>query len=92
MLELTTIIISPQYRKKNMQSFKKFIDTNIGVSDEEWGLLEKTIRTNHYKKGEIISFKDDIWTDVIYINSGLIRSYIINGERKINCVNPPLLV
>lgn len=65
-----------------MQTFKEFIDTNIGVSDEEWGLLETSIRTNHYKKGEIISFKDDIWTDIIYINSGLIRSYIINENGK----------
>jgi len=27
-------------------------------------------------------FKDNIWTDFIYINSGIIRSYIINEEGK----------
>jgi CRP-like cAMP-binding protein len=65
-----------------MQTFKDFIDTQIGVNDEEWGLLESTIKINHYKKGEKINFKDDIWTDIIYINSGLIRSYIITDNGK----------
>ncbi len=65
-----------------MQTFREFIDTKIGISDEEWRLLEASIRIKHYKKGEEISFKDDIWTDIIYINSGLIRSYIINVNGK----------
>ncbi len=65
-----------------MQTFREFIDTKIGISDEEWGLLESSMKINHYKKGEMISLKDDIWTDIIYINSGLIRSYIINDNGK----------
>ncbi len=65
-----------------MQTFREFVDTKIGISDEEWGLLEASMKINHYKKGEIISFKDNIWTDIIYINSGLIRSYIINDNGK----------
>jgi len=65
-----------------MQTFREFVDTKIGISDEEWGLLESSMKINHYKKGEMISFKDNIWTDIIYINSGLIRSYIINDKGK----------
>ena len=65
-----------------MQTFREFVDTKIGISDEEWELLESSMKINHYKKGEIISFKDNIWTDIIYINSGLIRSYIINDKGK----------
>lgn len=65
-----------------MRSFKDFINTNIGVSDEEWALLETSIRIEHFKKGDQIYFKDDIWTDIMYINSGLMRSFIINDKGK----------
>jgi len=65
-----------------MQSFETFISKNIGVSQEEWAQLETTLQTKTYKKGEMISFKDDIWTSAMYINSGMIRSYIINDHGK----------
>jgi len=65
-----------------MQTLREFVDTKIGVNDEEWGLLKPSIKTKHYKKGEKINFKDNIWTDIIYINSGLIRSYIITDTGK----------
>jgi len=65
-----------------MQSFKTFISENIGVSQEEWKQLERTLKTKTYKKGEMISFKDDIWTSAMYINSGMVRSYIINDHGK----------
>ena len=65
-----------------MRSFKTFISENIGVSQEEWTQLDKTLETKKYKKGEMISFKDDIWTSAMYINYGIIRSYIINDHGK----------
>jgi CRP-like cAMP-binding protein len=63
-------------------TFKNFIAYNIGVTDDEWRLLEERLETRTYKKGEMISFKDDIWKDVMYINHGMVRSYIINDEGK----------
>ena len=65
-----------------MQKVKDFIFKNIGISSEEWKLLEKFMKIKHYKKGDLITFKNDIWTDVLFINSGLIRSYIINNKGK----------
>ena len=65
-----------------MLTFKNFIAYNIGVTDDEWRLLEERLETRTYKKGEMISFKDDIWKDVMYINHGMVRSYIINDEGK----------
>jgi CRP-like cAMP-binding protein len=65
-----------------MLSFRDFIDTKIGISSEEWRRLEESIWVKHYKKGEMISFKDNIWSDIIFINSGMIRSYIINDSGK----------
>jgi len=65
-----------------MIAFKTFICSKTGISDEMWNLLEEGIETRCFKKGERIIFKDDIWTEVMYINSGLIRSYIINDNGK----------
>ena len=65
-----------------MLTFKNFIAYNIGVTDDEWRLLEKKLEIRKYKKGEMISFRDDVWTDVMYINYGMVRSYIINDEGK----------
>jgi CRP-like cAMP-binding protein len=67
---------------RNMQEFKTFINTKIGITDTEWEVLENTIEVRHYKKGEIIDFPNDIWTEIMYINYGLIRSYIINDAGK----------
>jgi CRP-like cAMP-binding protein len=65
-----------------MLPFRDFINNNIGVSDAEWQMLEQTLIVKQYKKGEIISFKNDIWTSVMYINSGIVRSYIMNEQGK----------
>jgi CRP-like cAMP-binding protein len=65
-----------------MLSFQDFINHNIGVTKDEWRLLEERLEIRHYKKGERISFKDEIWNEVMYINYGMVRSYIINDEGK----------
>jgi len=65
-----------------MQTLRDFIEKQVDISDETWELLNASIQVHHYKKGDIIYFKDNIWTDFIYINSGMIRSYIINEEGK----------
>jgi CRP-like cAMP-binding protein len=65
-----------------MLTFRDFINNNIGVNDTEWQMLEEKLTIKQYKKGEIISFKNDIWTSVMYINSGIVRSYIMNEHGK----------
>jgi len=65
-----------------MLPFKNYIAGNIGVTDEEWRLLEENATIKRYAKGEQIRFKDDIWTEVMYINYGMVRSYIINDSGK----------
>lgn len=65
-----------------MQTLREFIERNVSINDKEWALLNSFIKTHHYKKEDSINFKNNIWTNFIYINSGLIRSYIINEEGK----------
>ena len=61
---------------------REFIQKHISINDNEWTLLNSFIKSYCYKKDDVIDFKDDIWTNFIYIRSGLIRSYIINEEGK----------
>ena len=65
-----------------MTNLRDVISQYVELTDEEWKLWEDIITVKYYKKGEQISFKDDIWTDFIFLKSGLIRSYIINNEGK----------
>jgi len=65
-----------------LQTLREYINSLVSVKDKEWEVFNKILRSHHYKKGDIINFKDDIWTDAMYINSGIIRSYIINSEGR----------
>ena len=65
-----------------MQIIRDFLEAHVKVSNEEWELLASKIKVHHYKKGDVITYKDNIWTDFIYINRGLIRSFIINEKGK----------
>jgi len=65
-----------------MQTMKEFIQKYIYLNEEQLNQMDYITNTKYYKKGEIISFDDDIWTKYIFINTGLIRSYIINDEGK----------
>ncbi|RUM69676.1 MAG: hypothetical protein DSZ08_05980 [Sulfurovum sp.] len=65
-----------------MKTLKEIISQFVSINETEWKLATKILKIRYYKKGDIICYQDDIWTDFIFINSGLIRSYIINDEGK----------
>jgi len=64
------------------QTIKSFIQKYVNLDSEQLKQVDSIISTRYYKKNEIISFPDDIWTEYIFINTGIIRSYIINDEGK----------
>lgn len=65
-----------------MQTYKDFIHKHINLEEEDWNLFQSRMEIRHFKKGDIISYQDDIWTELLYINSGFIRSYIINDSGQ----------
>ena len=65
-----------------MQTLREYVHNHVNIDDAEWEMLNISIKVHHYKKGDVIDFKDNIWTDFIYINSGMFRSYIINEDGK----------
>ncbi len=61
--------------KLKIYLFKKIIAT-----DNDWADFEKNTQITSYKKGEIINKEGDIFNNVYFINSGIIRSFIIDSN------------
>lgn len=62
--------------------YKKFIDTYIDITSEEWELYKSKINIEHYKKGQIIHHAGDVCKKISFINSGLARAYMIGEDGK----------
>ena len=65
-----------------MESYKQFIQKHVELSEEEWKLFHSKLKIKQLQKGEIIHFSDNVWTQLYFIASGLIRSFLINHKGK----------
>lgn len=65
-----------------MKTIEDFFNSQVKINDDEKKMLKSIIEIRKYKKGEQIHYKDNIWTHFIYINHGIMRSYIINDKGK----------
>ena len=62
--------------------YKQFMDKYISFSFIEWKLLTSKMKIKNYKKGETIHHMGDICTELLFINSGLARAYMIDENGK----------
>ena len=67
---------------KPMESYKRFIQNHVELSEEEWLLFRSRLKTKRLKKGDAIRFRNDIWSQLYFIADGLIRSYLVNKKGK----------
>ena len=65
-----------------MKSLKEFFFEHTQIDDELWQQFSQNIKTVCYAKGDYISAQDNIWTEYMYLDSGLIRSFLINNKGK----------
>lgn len=63
-------------------TLQKFITEKVGLDEEDWQLLEPHLQQRILKKGQSIRFENEIWNEAMFIDEGIIRSYIINDEGK----------
>ena len=63
-------------------NYKNFIDKYISFNMIEWTLFKSKLRIAHFKKGEIIHYSGDICTKLMFLNSGLARAYLLDGNGK----------
>jgi len=65
-----------------MTYLKKELEKSIEISDEEWTFISSKFKSKSAKKGEIVHYAGDIFSEVWYIKSGLARSYFIDNNGK----------
>ena len=65
-----------------MTYLKKELEKSIEISDEEWEFISSKFKSKSAKKGEIVHYAGDIFSEVWYIKSGLARSYFIDNNGK----------
>lgn len=65
-----------------MLDLRQELEKQIAVSDEEWGYISSKFKPKSAKKGEIVHYAGDIFSDIWYIKSGLARSYFIDNNGK----------
>ena len=62
--------------------YKQFMDKYINFNALEWAVFKSKLKVSHHKKGEIIHYAGDVMDKLMFINSGIVRSYIISDEGK----------
>ncbi len=62
--------------------FKRFMQKYISLNSTDWNTIKYKLRIQYIKKGEIIHNIGDISSNIMFVNSGLARTYILNENGK----------
>ena len=62
--------------------YQNFIRQYIDVTSEEWEQYKIKINIEHYKKGQIIHHAGNVCSKISFINSGLVRAYMVDEDGK----------
>ena len=65
-----------------MLKFKEFITKVIDIDKNEWSEINKILKKITYKKGDIINKEGDIFKNILFVNSGIVRSYLIDNNGR----------
>ena len=65
-----------------MTSYKDFMYQYVSLSSEQWSKFASKITTKKYKKGDIILAAGDVCKELLFIEEGLARGYIIAEDGK----------
>ncbi len=65
-----------------MRKLKDFIGKYIELTDEDLKQFSQHVKIKKYKKNEIIHHIGDVFKNIMFINSGIARSYIIKEDGK----------
>lgn len=71
--------------KKSEASFakyKEFIQRYISVNILEWKIFTSKLSIKKFKKNETILYQGDVCKELYFINSGLVRAYILDENGK----------
>ncbi|WP_304545525.1 Crp/Fnr family transcriptional regulator [Sulfurimonas microaerophilic] len=62
--------------------YKEFIQRYISVNILEWKIFTSKLSIKKFKKNETILYQGDVCKELYFINSGLVRAYILDENGK----------
>jgi len=65
-----------------MKYLRQELEKSIDITDVEWDFVRSKFKPKSVKKGEIVHYAGDVFSEVWYIKSGLARSYFIDNNGK----------
>jgi len=65
-----------------MKYLRKELEKSIEITDEEWKFISSKFKPKSSKKGEVIHYAGEVFSEIWYIKSGLARSYFIDNNGK----------
>jgi len=65
-----------------MNYLKTELEKSIKITDKEWELFSSKFKPKSVKKGGVVHYAGDIFSEIWYIKSGLARSYFIDNNGK----------
>ncbi len=65
-----------------MNYLRAELEKSIEITDEEWAVVRSKFKPKLAKKGEIVHYAGDVFSDIWYIKSKLARSYFIDNNGK----------
>ena len=64
--------------------YKEFMQKYILLNSTDWDIIKSKLKIEYFKKGEIIHNIGDISSKIMFVNSGLARTYILDENGKDN--------
>ncbi len=65
-----------------MQTLQSFVDHYVRFERDEWEILEQRVAYCTYHKGERIHSARERWNALYFVQSGLVRSYVLHDTGK----------
>jgi len=62
--------------------YKYFMQKYVDISDNDWNIIKSKLQVKFFSKGDIINNVGDICSFIMFVNSGLARTYILDENGK----------
>ena len=62
--------------------YKYFMQKYISLNSTDWDIIKSKLKIEYLKKGEIIHSIGDVSSKIMFVNSGLARTYILDENGK----------
>lgn len=69
-----------------LEKFRAYLEKSITLTDEQFELITKDLKTKTFEKNEIILSQGDICTRTYFVTDGLLRSYSIDKKGKLHII------